>query len=321
MTRPPLSPAAHLAADFLREHDNFLLLTHARPDGDTIGSAYALCLGLRAIGKQAGLLYNPAVGKLFAPYMEAALADFDLSRATVVTVDIADSTLFFPEAEPYKDKVALVIDHHKSNRVNCSLKAIDEGAAAACELVREILELLPCDLSPAMAEGIYMGLMTDSGCFRFSNVRQKTQLYAADAIAAGADAFTLARCHFIKKSRAKMALESTVFSNVRSFHNGQILLLTLPRSLAESLGAREEDVNGLASMTTAAEGCEIGIFCREMADGSIKASVRTDLFADAALLCSAFGGGGHAKAAGCTLNLPMEEAAELLVKEAEKQLC
>ncbi|MBR6764071.1 MAG: DHH family phosphoesterase [Clostridia bacterium] len=321
MTRPPLSPAAHLAADFLRTHDHFLLLTHARPDGDTIGSAYALCLGLRAIGKQAGLLYNPAVGELFAPYMETVKADFDTGNATVVTVDVADSALLFPEAEEYKDRITLVIDHHKANRVDCPLKAVDEGAAAACELVREILEVLSVELSPEMAEGIYMGLMTDSGCFRFSNVRQKTQLYAADAIAAGADAFALSRRHFIKKSRAKMALESTVFANVRSFHEGKILLLTLPRSLAESLGAREEDVNGLASMTTAAEGCEIGIFCREMADGAIKASVRTDLFADAALLCSAFGGGGHAKAAGCTLHLPMEEAAELLVKEAEKQLC
>ena len=320
MTRPPLSPAASIAADFLRSHNNLLLLTHARPDGDTVGSAYALCLGLRAFGKTAGLLWNPAVGSLFAPYMEETRADFPLDDATVITVDVADGALLFPEAEAYKERISLVIDHHKANRVEGPLKAIDEEAAATCELISEILSLLPVELDAKMAEGLYMGLMTDTGCFRFSNVRQKTQLYASDAIAAGADAFTLARRHFIKKSRAKMALESAVFSKVRAYADGKILLLSLPRVLAESIGAREEDVNGLASMTTAAEGCEIGIFCREMADGAIKASVRTDLYADAAKLCSVFGGGGHAKAAGCTLHLPLEEACELLVKEAEKQL-
>lgn len=320
MNRPPLAPAASVAADFLRNRDCFLLITHARPDGDTIGSAYALCMGLRAFGKKAALLPNPAVGDLFSPYMEATRPNFDLSSPTVVTIDVADTALLFPEAMPYVDQIALVIDHHKANRVSCPTKAIDEDAAATCELVREILLLLPQPLSIEMAEGIYMGLMTDSGCFRFSNVRQKTHLYASDAILAGADAFSLARHHFIKKSRAKMALEATVFSNVRSFHDGKILLLTLPLSLANALGAREEDVNGLASMTTAAEGCEIGIFCREMPTGEIKASVRTDLYADAAALCAAFGGGGHAKAAGCTLSFPMEESVELLIKEAEKQI-
>ena len=320
-TRPVFSEAAEAAASFLKEHDHYLLLTHARPDGDTVGSAYALAMALREYGKEAYVLPDPLAGRNFPPFFEAVAPETIPDDPTVVTIDVADASLLPEWSEKYLPQVSCVIDHHTSNRVPCDLKCVDSGAAATAEIIREIVALLELPLSPVVSQGIYMALMTDTGCFRYSNVREKTLLYAADALAAGADAFGLARELFMKKSARRMKVESHVISGFRYFAEGKINIASISLAEAETLGATEDDIGGLASMTVIPESVEIGIFLREMTPDEVKISVRTDTYADAAALCAKFGGGGHVRAAGCTLkNTTLEEAIIILKEEAEKLL-
>lgn len=320
--RPAFSEAALSAASFLKEHDHFLLLTHARPDGDTVGSAFALAMALRECGKTAHILPNPLAGQHFMPYfLQAAPGETLSDNLTVVTVDVADAALLPEAAAEYLPRVQCVIDHHTANHVPCGLKCVDSHAAATAEIVREIIALLGLPLSPVTAEGLYLGLMTDTGCFKFSNVRPQTLLYAADAVAAGADAAGLARRYFIKKSAARMRLEAAVIAAFRFFSNDRIVVASLSREQAAILGATEEDIGGLASLTVVPENAEIGIFAREVAAGEVKISVRTDTVVDAASLCAHFGGGGHIRAAGCTLkNTTLAEACTLMLEEAERRL-
>lgn len=312
--------AAEIAAGFLREHDDFLLLTHARPDGDTVGSAYALAAALNEIGKKARLFPDPTDGAQFRRYY-ARFAPSSLSGdETVVAVDVADPRLLPPEAEGYGKKTALVIDHHVYNRFPAGLRAVDPSAAAVAEIVRDVVALLGLPLSPESAEGIYLGVMTDTGCFKFSNVTSRTHRAAADAVEAGADSAALAREFFIKSSPARMGLEAWLISHFEVRAGGKLILAPLPAEKEASYGVSEDETAGLAALTVKPEGCEIGILLREVPEG-IKVSVRTDLYADASKISAVFGGGGHVRAAGCTLSgATMEQAVKLMEAEALKHI-
>ncbi len=312
--------AAVIASSFLSERDGFLILTHARPDGDTVGSAYALCAALREAGKRAFLFPDPTGGEQFRRFYARFAVSPPPEDLTVVAVDVADPKLLPPEAAPYGEKAALVIDHHVKNRFPSGIHAVDPTAAAAAEIVRDIIALLGLPLSRESAEGIYLGVMTDTGCFKFSNVSPRTHRVASDAMEAGADAASLAREFFIKSSPARMALEAYLIAGFVRRAEGRIILAPLSAGAEASFGANEDDTAGLASLTVKPEGCEIGILLREVPEG-IKVSIRTDLYADAAAIASAFGGGGHVRAAGCTLTgKTMDEALKLMENEALKRL-
>ncbi len=321
-SHPAFSEAAYSAASFLKEHDNFLLLTHAHPDGDTVGSAFALAMALREYGKTAYVLPDPLSRKDFLPYFASVAPEGDLpSDPTLVTVDVADGALLPEWSVKYLPEVKCVIDHHTSNRVDCALKCVDSKAAATAEIIFEIVHLLDLPLSATVAGGIYMALMTDTGCFKYSNVRPQTLLYASEALAAGADAFGLARKLFMKKAPARMKVESHVIAGFRYFAEGKITMASISLAEIAAMNAIEDDIGGLASLTVIPETTEIGIFLREMAPDEVKVSVRTDTYVDAAALCAKFGGGGHVRAAGCTLkNTTLEEAFTLIREEAEKSL-
>ncbi len=317
---PPHTDAARTAAEFLAAHDGFLFLTHARPDGDTVGSAFALCSALRTAGKRAWLFPDPAGGGKFRRYYARFSPSSLPEDVTVVAVDVADPKLLPPEAAAYGEKTALVVDHHRNNRFAGGIRAVDATAAATAEIVRDVIGLLGLSLTDESAEGIYLGVMTDTGCFRFSNVTSRTHRAAADAIDAGADSSGLAREFFIKSSPARMALEAYLVSRFLPRAGGKLILAPLPAEKEAEYAASEDDTAGLASLTVAPEGCEIGILLREVPEG-IKVSVRTDTFADAAEIAAAFGGGGHVRAAGCTLSgVTMNEAIKLMETEALKHL-
>ena len=318
--RDTAKDAASSAAAFLASHDNFLLLTHARPDGDTVGSAFALCSALRSAGKRAWLFPDPTDGSQFRRFYTRFAPSSLPEDPTVVAVDVADPGLLPPEAAAYGEKAVLVIDHHMKNRFSFGIHAVDPTAAATAEIIRDIIPLLGVSLTPESADGIYLGVMTDTGCFKFSNVTSRTHRTAADAIEAGADARSLAREFFIKSSPARMGLEAYLVSHFLSRADGRLILAPLPAETEREFGASEDDTGGLASLTVEPEGCEIGILLREVPEG-IKVSIRTDLTADASRIASVFGGGGHVRAAGCTLRgAGMDEAVKLMEAEALKHL-
>ena len=174
-------------ARFLRERDNYLILTHKRPDGDTIGCAAALMELLRGMGKTAWLLENRDATKLFQEYLEGRTAPADFVPDTVVSVDVASLGLLPPNADPYKGRIDLAIDHHPSQEFFARETWLESDKAACGELVYALAAELD-GLSQAVAIPLYVAVSTDTGCFVYSNTTANTHRVAAELMAAEQEA-------------------------------------------------------------------------------------------------------------------------------------
>ena len=299
------------AASFLKSHDNFTIITHAHPDGDTLGSGFGLCLALRAMGKNARVINNEEIPPKFR-YL--AIDDQDFEEQTVVAVDIADVTLMGNDVRAaYENKVDLSIDHHGSNRLFAKQNYVDSEAAAAAQIVFALIEELGVDITPQMADCLYTGISTDTGCFRYANVTPATHRIAAKLMELGADAAKINVRMFETKTRTYAALEKLALESMQFFFDGKCALITITRDMFAQSGSDENECDGIAAISRQIEGVLVGVTMRERRDGTYKASVRTHTPVDASAICGRLGGGGHPNAAGCQLPGTREEATKLLI--------
>lgn len=306
------------AADFLRDHDGYLILTHLRPDGDTVGCAAALCRALRQLGKRAFVLPNPQASSLFTPYFEGLLAEDGFAPDTVVSVDIAARGLFPDNAQKYLPRVDLAIDHHPSQEFFAAQTCLDAGRAACGELIYDILrELGP--ITPAMAVPLYVAVSTDTGCFQYSNTTADTHRVAAALMETGMDVFSLNKRHFRTKSWARLQVERLLTERMHRYEDGKIAVAPVSLSLMDEADATEEDMEDIAAFLGQIEGVETSVTIRELAEGGCKLSVRTSGGLNATKVCARLGGGGHAAAAGCTVSGTLAEA-EAAILDAIRQV-
>lgn len=287
-------------AAFLRAHDNFLILTHRRPDGDTIGCAAALCLVLRQLGKTAALLPNAEVTALYAPYAAGLWAGEEDGFETVVSVDLAALSLFPDNAQRYQTCVDLAIDHHPSYEQFARESCVDASCAACGEIIFALAEVLG-QLTPAVALPLYVAVSTDTGCFVYSNVTANTHRVAAALLETGIDYRTVNKRHFRTKTRKRLALEAELLRTMELYDGDRVAVVALPQSLVRSLALREEDMDDLAALAGLVEGTDCSVTMKETPDGAWKVSLRTGARVDASAVCARFGGGGHRAASGCIL--------------------
>jgi phosphoesterase RecJ-like protein len=302
-------------AQWLAEHDNFLILTHRRPDGDTIGCASALADGLRQAGKNAYILPNPDITDKYRPFADPYWCGRGYEPETVVTVDIASFGLFPSTGAKYENSVELCIDHHPSNTHYAKNECIDGTCAACGEIVYEILMALNGGLSKQAADALYAAISSDSGCFAFANTTANTLKTAAQLVQAGADNRELNRVLFRTKSKGRIKIEGMIMSGIRFFYSGKVAIITITRQMMAEAGVTENDMDDIAAIPGSVEGVLVGITVKEFvnADGC-KVSVRTGPQVNANELCAKFGGGGHAMASGCSMDVTVEEMISLLVK-------
>ena len=294
-------------ARWLLERDNFLILTHTRPDGDTIGSASTLCLGLRQLGKTAYLLENKEV----SPYLEALVLGLTKSGPeegdTILSVDVASPGMLQKEAVELLDRIELRIDHHGSATSYTDEELVDPMAAACGEIVYDVLMEMGAELTKEMAWRLYIAVSTDTGCFRFANTNAHTYQTAAACAATGADLYPITQALFDTNTLGKLKLQSWMLENARFLCEGKAAVCGIPKALEETV--TKEDLEGVAGFLRSIEGVKICATIRETETGS-KMSVRAVPGYDAALVCQKFGGGGHKGAAGAGMNLPLTEAVE-----------
>ena len=222
-------------AALLRSFDRVLILTHIRPDGDTVGCAAGLCAALRAMGKTAYLLPNPGLTDNTAPYFTPYAAPADFAPEKVVSVDIAAVGLFPDNAKAYLGRVDLAIDHHPSFE-GFGRKNIVRPEAAACgELVLDIVrELTP--VTPEIALPLYVAVSTDTGGFIYSNVTAATHRAAAELMDTGIDYRPVNKVFFQTKSRIRMQLEAAMLADARFYDGGRVAVLSVPRASASMAG-------------------------------------------------------------------------------------
>lgn len=310
------------AADLLRRQDQILLLTHRRPDGDTIGCAAGLCAALRQLGKAAYILPNPDVTETNRIYADPYWAPADFSPGFVVSVDVAARQLFFPAADAWFDRIDLAVDHHPSFEGFGRASCVDASWAACGEIVYEICrELGP--VSQEVAMPLYAAVATDTGCFVYANTTAHTHAVAAELLETGIDYFAVNQRHFRTKSRRRIALEAALLGGMEFFHEGRGVFMSVPLDLMETLGATESDAEDLSTLAGMVEGVDCGAVLRELSPDVWKLSLRTGANGrvSATEVCRLLGGGGHAMAAGATLEgtLPQVKARILAAVDQVKR--
>lgn len=285
---------------FLRGHDNFVILTHRRPDGDTIGSAAALCRGLRQLGKTAFVLTNEQFTPRFGPFLDGLTCDALPAGATVISADIASEGLLSFDAVRLQLMPVCAVDHHGSNSLACP-KLVEADKAACGEIVYAVLTELGVTVTKQIAECLYTAISTDTGCFKFSNTTANTHRTAAALIAAGADVYPINKLFFDTKSFARLRLEAKLTDTMEFYADGAVGVCTMPKSLLAAFTVTEDDLDSISGFARSIEGVRIGIMIREVEDGLGKISLRTEAPYDASAICQRLGGGGHAAAAGASV--------------------
>lgn len=304
MERPILS--ARGAAGYLEALDNVLLLTHVRPDGDTIGSAAALCRALQDCGQTAYLLPNPEITATYAPYAAPYWAPEDWQAEHIVSVDIADASLLPENAQSYRDRIELAIDHHPSQTFFARNTCLEADSAACGEIVYEIIQHLTA-LTADIALPLYVAVSTDCGGFQYGNTTARTHRIAA-ALMDVVDVAAVNKTLFRTKSRVRLAMESRMVADMKLFDHQRVVVMEIPLSLRQEMQATDADIEELSALPALVEGTDCGVTLRELRPGTVKASVRTGPRVDACALCRILGGGGHHAASGATVEGTLDEA-------------
>ena len=301
-------------ADWLLARDRFTILTHRKPDGDTIGSSAALCLGLRSLGKTAHVLHNDEVTALYAPLLEGLTKAQPEEGDVLIAVDVAADSMLPKAYADMKNCIDLRIDHHGSGREYTPNEYVDPDSAACAEIIWELLLDMGVEPDEKMAEAVYVGTSTDTGCFRFANTNAHTFDVCADCAAIGADIFEWNRKLFDTNSLEKLRLQAWVVDHFKLLCNGKIAICALPKAIEEEIGVDEDDMNNISGFLRSIEGVCIAALLRDVDENNTKVSIRSVPGYNAAYICETFGGGGHPGAAGASLRMPLNEAMEAVIK-------
>lgn len=300
--------------------DNVTILTHKSPDGDTLGCGFAMCELLRGMGKKANVINNEPFPQRYKEFVYPDYEPMDFEEECVIAVDVADLNLLGDNLSAYKEdgKIDLCIDHHITNKKYAKLYYIDPDAAAACEIVYELIKFMGKPITKLIASCLYLGIATDTGCFKFESVTPKTHMIAAELLSYGINHSYLNRMMFDVKPKAVIAVEQKVLSNLEFYFDDKCAIEFVPKTLIDDSGVEAAEFEELATLPLSVEGVEIGITVKEKGENDYKLSVRTTEKHDACAFCQSFGGGGHLRAAGCQISGTYDEVMKKIIDRASE---
>lgn len=309
------------AAELLMQRDNITLLCHRRPDGDTVGSAFALYYALKTLGKEVRVLCADPLPKLYDYLYPGYKPGRILYEPVeyVVAVDVATAGMLGSLEERYGTMVDLCIDHHPSNSDYAAQTCLWSEAGACAEPVAAIIKAIGLPVSGRIAECIYTGLATDTGGFRYSNTSAGSMRLAAEIMESGVDTALLNTRIFESESKAKVLAEAAMMSALQFYADDRIAVMPVTLAVRAATGVTGEELEDVAGIPRKIEGVLLGITIKEHED-ECHISLRSKEPVNADEIAKVFGGGGHRFAAGCTIKASVEEAAGLLVAEAIKHL-
>ena len=307
-------------AEFLAAHNNYIILTHARPDGDTIGSAAALCLGLRKLGKTAHVLENKEVSPRFRWLHQGLTTDAAADTDCVLSVDVASPGILQEAFKPLLGRIQLRIDHHSSATSFTDFELVDPISASCAEIVYDVLTLMNCPTDKDIAQAIYVGASTDTGCFRYANTTAHTFSTAAACAQAGAEIYRLNMELFETNTLARLRMQGWIVEHMKLLRGGSMCICPIPRQVEQDFGVTGDDMDNISSFPRTVAGVCMAATLRQAENGDVKLSVRAIPGYDATRVTVPFGGGGHKGAAGATLKMPLEEAAQAVERVMLEQM-
>lgn len=308
------------AADFIRNHDDFLLLTHVQPDGDAYGSTLGIAHLLQRLGKSFQIANEDHVSEKFSflPLIERFQLSSEITRkfSCVISLDCGDERRLGQSAELLsQDAVLLNIDHHKTNDLFGRANLVDLEAAASCQIVYNLVQFMDVEPDRDMAYCLYTGILTDTGGFRYSNTTVEIHRIAAKLLACGVNPYEISDRVLETLTWSQLQLTREALGTLERDDSGQIAWIVIRREMLDRLHASDEDAEGLVSYARNVQGVEVGLLFREKNDGTVKVSFRSKYQIDVGEIALTFGGGGHARASGCTITGPVEQIKQNVISK------
>lgn len=315
--------AAQMAAE-LRKAPKVALFSHVSPDGDCIGSMLGLGLALERLGKDVyfynsdpiprNLRFLPGVDRIQNTLPEPL-------PQTLLFVDCSDlqRVSFKPEKIPVGTMI-LNLDHHISNQNFGSVNWVDAEASASGEVGYALIQELQIELTPEIATNLYTAILTDTGSFQYSSTTSKTHRIAAELLECG---ISLSKIHnqvFDQRPLAKVELLRRALNQLQLYADGKCAIMSLRMKDFEESGAEESLSEGLVDHARSIQGVEVAALLKEIDSNKVRVGLRSNLWFNVNETAARFGGGGHKRAAGCTLETSLEEAEQLLVKAIEEEI-
>lgn len=296
--------------DILLKSDDIALVSHINPDGDTLGSAFALCYALRDMGKRAEVLCSDAPPEKYHSLMgEVPKKEPGFEPRLIVSVDTAAEELFGEALEKYRGRVDICVDHHPSNTLYARLCLVQPDAAATGEVVYYLIKAMGAPLTSRIAVCLFIAISTDTGGFRYSNTTSRTLAIASELYRFDVDFGRINRVLYLEKSRQQVELERLAYESMRFYRDGLVASVTITLEDIKKTGATSDDIETLSNIPRYIRGVETGFAMRETAPGLFKISARSGAI-DVSKVCALFGGGGHVGAAGCTIAGECDEVRE-----------
>ncbi|MFD2670056.1 DHH family phosphoesterase [Marinicrinis sediminis] len=315
------------AAQFMQQHDSFLVVSHIHPDGDAASSTCAVGLMLDQLGKRYTLLNDGAVPQKFDEVcgsdriVNAQLLSELPAAQAIIAVDCADFERIGEVAARFPAGLPLLnIDHHPTNDLYGTANLVIADASATAEILYDLITFMSLSWNKQLADCIYTGLLTDTGGFRYANTSSKVMKMAATLLDYGTSASELAEILLESTTSAHVELLKRALNTLTFSPKQDIAWVIVEKEDMSETKANHEDLEGIVNYPRNIEGVQVGMLFKEMKDGTVKCSFRSAGKANVAALAQQFGGGGHVRAAGATLDGPLSEAIASVVREVERAL-
>lgn len=298
----------------IEQRNCFLLTSHARPDGDAVGSALAFGQVLRAMGKQAEIVLRDGVPRIYQqlPFADDVISGDRVNGKYEAAIILECDSIQRTRLQGLEGRFLISIDHHVSGRPFANVNWIDPKAVATAELVYRLARQAGVAISPEIATCLYTALLADTGSFMFEGTNEHTFALARELVLAGANPAQCARSIYFAHSTAKMRLLGAALSHLH--REGRFAWIWVTRDQMEAAGAKEEDCEGLVNYVLSIGGVEVAAFFRELPDGRFRVSLRSKGQLNVAEVAEQFGGGGHECASGCALDGPLTSAVAKIVE-------
>ncbi len=321
----PLCVTLAEAADAIRASRSIVLACHVNPDGDALGSLLGLAFALIPLGKDVVCLSEDGVPDIlrFLPGSELVQQTSDVPAFDLaLVVDSGELSRVGSHVQPIVARARRIvdIDHHVTAGAFGDIRVLDAGAASTAEIVYALLQALAAPITNDIATCLFTGIITDTGSFRFQNVTPNTLRVAAELLEAGAPPAHISENVFDNRTFAATRLLGHALSSLTQTADGQVIWAHITAGDFQTLGATDQDTEGVVNYVRGVRGAEVGLLFREMSDGKIRVSLRSRETVNVAEIAQRFGGGGHRMASGCTIDAPLAEAEQLLVQAVREAI-
>ncbi|MBR5507052.1 MAG: bifunctional oligoribonuclease/PAP phosphatase NrnA [Clostridia bacterium] len=307
-------------AKFLKENDNFILIPHRSPDGDCLGSVSALLLALRTMGKNAKVkLPTPVTPRLEFIWDESyEQGDFECEIA--VSVDVAATYMMLDVCDEVflKANKTVCIDHHGTNEGFADLNCINPTASATGEIIHAIIKDMGVEMNPEIAKRLFVAIADDTGGFQYSNTTSHTHKIVASLYEQKIDSDEIMRLLFATHSMEEMNLLKFVTARMQYHFGGKVCTTYVDSESLEKSGAQMHSADAWIGLTRSGQGVEVGLMFKVIGEKETRVSLRSNRYVDVSSVAKKFGGGGHVRASGVTLEEDLQTSMKLLLDELEK---